>query len=83
MKLSALADHRTYQYQGGVRNPDGTTPRRSEYPGLVAATSDDGFHNPALEAAKTELEEFIGYDNKSRLAASNLFKAHKQAIGPC
>jgi hypothetical protein len=36
-----------------------------------------------VEEAETALEEFIGYDEKARLAASNLFKAHKQAIGEC
>ena len=72
---------RTYQYQGGVRNPDGTTPRRSEYTGLVADAESGTTHNSAVDAAETELEDFVGYDNKSRLAASNLFKAHKQAVG--
>lgn len=80
--LTVEADCRTYQYQGGVRNPDGTTPRRSEYAGLTADASSDEAHDPALTAAETALTDFIGYDNKSRLAAGNLFQTHKQAIGP-
>jgi hypothetical protein len=32
-------------------------------------------------AAEEKLTEFIGYEDKVKLAAGNLFKAHKQAIG--
>ena len=74
---------RTYQYTGGLRNPDGTTPRRSQYAALAANASSGAAHeeNPAVEAAEESLEEFIGYTDKYKLAADNLFKAHKQAIG--
>lgn len=34
-----------------------------------------------MEAAEETLKEFIDYDSKVKLAADNLFKAHKQAIG--
>lgn len=72
---------RTYQYQGGFRNADGTAPRRSEYSDLTANMSSSSTPSPALTAARQELVDFIAFDNKSRDAASNLFRAHKQAIG--
>jgi hypothetical protein len=31
--------------------------------------------------ARSAMSDFIGYDDKARQAANNLFKAHKQAIG--
>lgn len=72
----------TFQYQNGLRNADGTTPRRSQYPALLAnASLSTAASNPALTAAQNELEEFVGYEAKAKLAATNLFKAHKQAIG--
>jgi hypothetical protein len=72
----------TFQYQNGLRNADGTTPRRSQYAALLAnASLPSAASNPALTAARSELAEFIGYEAKAKLAATNLFKAHKQAIG--
>lgn len=72
----------TFQYQNGLRNPDGTAPRRSQYPALLANASLPAVAaNPRLAAARVELTKFIGYENKAKAAATNLFKAHKQAIG--
>lgn len=76
---SLFTDIRTYQYQGGLRNPDGTTPRRSEYAALTANITSST--PAALADARKEMTEFIGFQNKTKLAAENLFKAHKQAIG--
>jgi hypothetical protein len=33
--------------------------------------------------AETAMSDFIGFDDKAKDAANNLFKAHKQAIGGC
>jgi len=74
----------TYQYTGGLRNADGTVPRRSQYPDLFAniTTGDTAVEPPEKqEAAETALEEFIDYSDKYELSATNVFKAHKQAIG--
>lgn len=79
----ALIGCSTYQYTGGLRNADGTVPRRSQYAALAANASSGESHeeDPALVAAEDALTDFIGYAEKSRGAATNLFKAHKQAIG--
>ncbi|KAJ9123058.1 hypothetical protein QFC22_001247 [Naganishia vaughanmartiniae] len=73
----------TYNYVGGLRNADGTTPRRSQYPALLAnLTTGDSAIEPSekAEAAEGALEEFIDFSGKSKLSATNIFKAHKQAI---
>ena len=59
-------------------------PRRSQYPDLFAniTTGDTAVEPPEKqEAAETALEEFIDYSDKYELSATNVFKAHKQAIG--
>lgn len=72
----------TFQYQNGLRNADGTTPRRSQYAAVLAnASLASGPANPRLAAARAELTRFVGLQNKTKQAATNLFKAHKQAIG--
>jgi hypothetical protein len=79
-----IPPHSTYQYVGGLRNPDGTAPRRSQYAALAAnasAGSEPAEPNAAVEAAEEHLEEFIGYQDRYALSAANIFKAHKAAIG--
>jgi hypothetical protein len=46
-----------------------------------ASSGESHEEDPALVAAEDALTDFIGYADKSREAATNLFKAHKQAIG--
>ena len=76
-----VADYQsTYQYQGGLRNPDGTTPRRSEYAALTANITASPV-SAQIADARTAMSDLIGFDDKARDAANNLFKAHKQAIG--
>ncbi|KAG7528397.1 hypothetical protein FFLO_06188 [Filobasidium floriforme] len=73
----------TYQYVGGLRNPDGTAPRRSQYAALAAnasAGTEAAEPNAAVEAAEEHLEEFIGYQDRYALSAANIFKAHKAGI---
>ncbi|GHJ88713.1 hypothetical protein NliqN6_5115 [Naganishia liquefaciens] len=73
----------TYVYNNGLRNPDGTVPRRSQYAALLAnATSGVPAVEPPekQEAAEEALEHFIDYTDKYELSAKNIFKAHKQAI---
>lgn len=69
-------------YNNGLRNADGTTPRRKEYAALAANASGPATPEPeAVAAAEEHLEDFIGYDERYELSAKNIFKAHKQAIG--
>lgn len=71
----------TFQYNLGLRNPDGTVPRRSQYAAVLAnASLPAATPNPRLAAARAELNRFVGLENKTRAAATNLFKAHKQAV---
>lgn len=72
----------TYQYQGGLRNADGTTPRRSEYAALTANATTSPV-SAQIADARTAMSDLIGFDGKAKEAANNLFKAHKQAIGEC
>jgi hypothetical protein len=46
-----------------------------------ASSGESHEEDPALVAAEDALTDFIGYADKSREAATNLFQAHKQAIG--
>jgi len=75
---------RTYQYTNGLRKPDGTTPRRSEYSALAAnasASLTPLSPNEQLAAARSNLTAFVAAESQYRNASNNLFKAHKQAIG--
>lgn len=74
----------TYNYVGGLRNADGTAPRRSQYSALLAnITTGSTAVEPSekAEAAEGALEHFIDFSGKYELSAKNIFKAHKQAMG--
>lgn len=84
MSIADYVSRSNYVYNNGLRNPDGTVPRRSQYAALLAkATSGVPAVEPAekQEAAEEALEHFVDYSDKYELSAKNIFKAHKQAIG--
>ncbi|KAJ9091829.1 hypothetical protein QFC19_008943 [Naganishia cerealis] len=73
----------TYNYVEGLRNADGTVPRRSQYAKLRANTTTGATaveSSEKQEAAEEALEHFIDYEGNYELSAKNIFKAHKQAI---